>query len=517
MTKKIIITSGIILILIGLFFLFSQKNNPSTKNNSKEDIISDIIEPTKTINYDDLGINPNDYESFTWFLVELENFTWVDVKVTEENFVACKKNDDGTITYIPFRQWDINSDIFASKTNKNLAIIDIYQAYKDDCLAGSKWSSASQIVIFEEEVWHSETSTINDIHSKKTNINRLIKELENVWKNSNNKKELLSYLYEFKWEYKKAAINRAKNCKEDSELCDKEVKITIRGKILDQDNNPIEWATIKFLNNTKAQVKSNEKWLYSMTFKYFPFSHLRFKASINGYSDGFNTIVFNTYTDPNWWNRKEENFTLHKAHKTYSVDTNSNENISTKDKKDYYLFETKQSKYWVPIDWLYFEDGMAYEGANFDVYLYEFTKQSNMESLLNNDTFNPVYWYVGNIMKTFGMPYIQFIDQDTKRELFVKSSNHIILENQIYHMQELYDNADKIYEALTEEDMEYLVEVSKEEWGYPIDFQWLTENEFLRWPAWWVLDRKKWIWENIWCKVINKDWLVELPFYSINE
>gem|GEM_PF-5290764 len=65
MTKKIIITSGIILILIGLFFLFSQKNNPSTKNNSKEDIISDIIEPTKTINYDDLGINPNDYESFT--------------------------------------------------------------------------------------------------------------------------------------------------------------------------------------------------------------------------------------------------------------------------------------------------------------------------------------------------------------------------------------------------------------------------------------------------------------------
>gem|GEM_PF-3506878 len=37
-----------------------------------------------------------------------------------------------------------------------------------------------------------------------------------------------------------------------------------------------------------------------MTFKYFPFSHLRFKASINGYSDGFNTIVFNTYTDPNW-------------------------------------------------------------------------------------------------------------------------------------------------------------------------------------------------------------------------
>ena len=60
------------------------------------------------------------------------------------------------------------------------------------------------------------------------------------------------------------------------------------------------------------------------------------------------------------------------------------------------------------------------------------------------------------------MPYIQFFDSNTKEELFVKSSNPMILQNNIYHMKELYDNYDQIYEALTKEDMKYLVEKSKE-------------------------------------------------------
>jgi hypothetical protein len=59
------------------------------------------------------------------------------------------------------------------------------------------------------------------------------------------------------------------------------------------------------------------------------------------------------------------------------------------------------------------------------------------------------------------MPYIQFIDKKTKQELFVKSSNPMILQNQIYHMKELYENYDKIYEAVTKEDMKTLYEYSE--------------------------------------------------------
>jgi len=138
--------------------------------------------------------------------------------------------------------------------------------------------------------------------------------------------------------------------------------------------------------------------------------------------------------------------------------------------------------------------------------------------LLENDTFEPVYWYVWNIMKTFWMPYIQIIDKKTKKELFTKSSNPIILQNQVYHMKELYSDYDKLYWAITDEDMKYLVKYSLESQNpYPIDFDFLTSNDFLRWPARWSLDRETWVWSNVWHRVLNEWWLVELPFYHLKD
>jgi hypothetical protein len=64
-------------------------------------------------------------------------------------------------------------------------------------------------------------------------------------------------------------------------------------------------------------------------------------------------------------------------------------------------------------------------------------------------------------MKTFGMPYIQFFDVDSGEELFTYSSNPMILQNQVYHMKELYENYDQIYTAITSEDMEFLYEFSQ--------------------------------------------------------
>ena len=184
----------------------------------------------------------------------------------------------------------------------------------------------------------------------------------------------------------------------------------------------------------------------------------------------------------------------------------------------YFLLETDLSKYFIPRDWLYYENWDKYKKDDFEVYLYHFTKWSNMDNLLENDTFEPVYWYVGNIMKTFWMPYIQIIDKETWKEIFTKSSDPIILENQVYHMKELYENYDKIYWAITDDDMEFLVKVSNEsENPYPIDFDFLTSNDFLRWPARWSLDRKTWVWSNVGHRV-NTVWgLVELPFYHIKD
>jgi hypothetical protein len=60
------------------------------------------------------------------------------------------------------------------------------------------------------------------------------------------------------------------------------------------------------------------------------------------------------------------------------------------------------------------------------------------------------------------MPYIQFFDKKNNKELFNYKSNPMILQNNIYHMEELYNNHDKIYEAITKEDMKFLVEYSEE-------------------------------------------------------
>jgi hypothetical protein len=93
----------------------------------------------------------------------------------------------------------------------------------------------------------------------------------------------------------------------------------------------------------------------------------------------------------------------------------------------------------------------------------------------------------------------------------------MILQNQVYHMKELYEDYDKLYWPITDEDMEFLYQYSQENEWYPIDFDFLTKNDFLRWPARWTLNRKTWIWENVWQTLLNTGWLVELPFYSIKD
>jgi hypothetical protein len=43
---------------------------------------------------------------------------------------------------------------------------------------------------------------------------------------------------------------------------------------------------------------------------------------------------------------------------------------------------------------LHYENGDLYNGKNIDIYMYQFTKDTNTDYLLENDTFSPVYGYV---------------------------------------------------------------------------------------------------------------------------
>lgn len=516
MHKKILFYIFIFIFWLFVFFYFSLSDKNIILNNNE--VFHNWLKISEILNQDNyskIWINPDKYPTFEWFLNDFKSYSWVHIDPINEKFVIWLKWNSWSTLYIPF-DFKNNKEVFDDKSFKNLAILDIYIAYKNDWIYWWEWSKYQKQVLFDNDFVHPTTSELNDIFSlnvsKDNNLYTKISTLEkskDIWYDN---MELLAYLYDFIWKYNKANDEREKICSLNKDKCNINTSINIKWLVLDNDWNPVSWTRIELLNDSSISTNTDDNWKFSLNFKNSNFSHLRLRAYINWYSDWYNTIsVNNIYSDSLSYSI---DFKLTKADNIFYI---TDANYLDYKKGKYYVIKTDLSTYFVPIDGLFYDDNSNYLWKNIEVYTYLFKKSSNMDSLLENDTFEPVYWYVWNIMKTFWMPYIQFVDKDTWKELFIKSSNPMVLQNQIYHMKELYENFDKIYEPLTKDDMKYLVDESKKIWWYPIDFKFLTENQILRWPAWWTLDRKKWLWENVWCRVLNVDWLVELPFYHIND
>lgn len=513
--KKILSVLLFLILAILVFFLFSLNNKKvEIKTSSEYHNWKEISTLLNEENYEKIWINPEKYKNFKDFLVEFKSFSWVNIDPISENFSIWIKKENWNIIYIPFDYKYINKP-FEEDKNKNLAILDIYSAYKEWMVFWWSRSKSWEKIIFDDEINnHPETVELNKIFNRQENVNKYIESLEKTQNLPTSKKELLSYLYDFVWNYDKANEERENICKNNSNCSSIKSEIILTWKILDENWKPINWAKVELLNNPLVNYTTKQDWSYELKANSIPFSHLRIKASFEWYSDWFTTYALTKNTNEKQDFKLSSDITLNKYSEKITISQTNSESFK---KWKYYVIKTEYSTYFVPTDWLFFEDWSNYSDENFDIYTYQFTKWSNMSNLLENDTFEPVFWYVWNIMKTFWMPYIQFIDKKTKKELFIKSSNPMILQNQIYHMKELYENYDKIYEAVTKEDMKKLYEYSQNNEWYPIDFDYLVKNNILRWPARWALDRKTWIWSNVWQKLLNETWLVELPFYSIKD
>ncbi|MDD2870660.1 MAG: carboxypeptidase-like regulatory domain-containing protein [Candidatus Gracilibacteria bacterium] len=514
MYKKILYP--VIIIFVGILLFFYLNINKSDNKTIIVDekshngvLLSDILNQE---NYDKVGIDPTKYINFLDFLNDFKSYSGITIDPVKEKFVISTTGSG----YTTLTSFDFKYDkyIFEDETNKNLAILDIYGAYKNNSIYGGADSNSDRKVSFDNDMDHPMTSQLTyllDVNlDKDKNVFTMISSLESSQDLGRDNMEFLSYLYEFSGDYEKAKIEREKICEVFNGECSKNINITINGQVLDSEGKVLANTKVELINDKTINTITDNNGNYTLNFNNSDFSHLRLRAFQNGYSDGYDSLsVNNLYVDKLNY---DINFKLTKSDSIISI---TDDNYLDYKKGKYYVINTDYSKYFVPVDGFYFEDGSNYIGNNFDVYLYLFKKDSNMTSLLDNDTFTPVYGYVGNIMKTFGMPYIQFIDKSTGKELFIKSSNPMILQNQIYHMKELYENYDQIYEALTEEDMKFLVSKSEELGGYPIDFDFLTENKMMRWPVWWSLDRKTGLWESVGSRVLNVDGLVELPFFHI--
>ena len=382
-----------------------------------------------------------------------------------------------------------------------------------------------------------------------------------------NELEVLSYLYALEGDYKKSiAMNRV-NCTRNNENCTRDVEITINGNIKDDNGSPVEGVTVFVLNYAdETPTKTNIAGDYSLKIKTNDVDKIRIRAIKQGYSDGFQDfyvvtnganqvrerdfvitkahglaqINTNTKTavgtkDSEWkilaknlqTNVLEESIdtvdktteedileeaeedintvkkTTKKGVLEESIDTiNKTTETSARYENGKFIIETDISSYIIPDGSIMTKEGLPYRG-NATIYLYEFDKSSNIENMLRSDATDELKLFIGTILKTYGMPFIQFYSEENE-ELFVDKSNPLSLTSQIAEMEALMTGSDKIYEPLTITDMEKLVaESALQPNGYPINRQYLIDNNLLRFPAWWILDRNRGMWDSVPVDVLN--------------
>ncbi len=324
----------------------------------------------------------------------------------------------------------------------------------------------------------------------------------------------LSYLYELEGNYAKRDRLNQENCTRFRVRCENASEITATGRVVDTNGLPIAGATVEIVSRAGVQpVLSNKDGIYSIPTGAMQMEKLRVRASKRNYSDGYADAIL-----------------LATGVKTVSIGDIALESPITIVSIDFddrtvtgsgnrfteagVVITTSNSIYEIPEGAIVDADGKPYDGP-IDIYLYEFTKGNPPESLMQIDTFDDVMGFAGDLMKTFGMPYIQFFTQDGV-ELHVRESAPMMLTYRIADMEALRANQDQIYEPLTDADMQFLVEASRGG-GYPIDREFLINNNLLRFPAFWVFDRKRGVWDNIGVSVLDTQGTIKTIFYTLRD
>ena len=325
----------------------------------------------------------------------------------------------------------------------------------------------------------------------------------------------LSYLYELEGNYAERDRLNRENCARFKERCDDGSAIAISGRVIDNRGAPISGARVEIVSRPDAKIAvTDADGLYILTTGAKKMEKMRFRASKRNFSDGYADAILLT---DGIKAVSADDITLESPITIVTVDfakktvTGAGNRFATEG----VVVKTSNSTYEIPSGAIVGKDGKPYTAGPIDVYLYEFTKGNPPESLMNVDTFDQVMGYAGDLMKTFGMPYIQFFSQDGV-ELDVLKSKPMTLTYKIADMDALRANTDQIYQPLTDRDMELLIEASRGQ-PYHIDREFLINNQLLRFPAFWVFDRRRGVWDNIGVSVLDTQGTIRTIFYTIRD
>lgn len=474
--------------------------------------ISQIWSPPVSYRYitpETTDIDPTIYPTVWDFLTVLDTNTGsMAVDIMKEDFYLMHTNPDGMESVLRVDA-DFRAELAtATGSRKDMIIRDIFSAYKsggimpestDPKRGGIRMLSGSEL----SRISQSHNQIIGANTSSTGSFNTLKKNLESTAVTDEEKKSL-AYMYEYEGNYAKATELR-------NSLADKNIaSVTthIEWTVTDgKTGAPLPGVTVELLNDKSIKTTTDNSGKYVFDITLSDSSRYRLRAWDPTHSDGF--AAFSTFASGTT-QRVVLDFTIHTPDKVMDV------TLSRDAQGGVFGLDTAQTIYTIPVDGLVFANGTPFTGNQIRGYMYEFTKQTNMANYMYNDTFDAVYGYVGNIMKTFGMPYLQIYDTEGN-ELHIKKSKPALLRNKIYHMKELYDNYDRIYTAVTDEDMAYIVAASKSDpTGFPITRAWLIDNHMLKWPAWWCLNRTKWVWEAVGQRVIDPSGIIETQYYTID-
>ncbi len=360
----------------------------------------------------------------------------------------------------------------------------------------------------------------NDLHHFDGNFLNMKDKLEAGYQDGTirNKDDLfcLAHIYEITGDYEKKKEIDNLICQKFNERCEGDIEVEANGTVRDGNNQPIQDANIEVLNFPEKRIiaQTDSRGNFKLNFKAKNLDKIRLKAWKRNFSDGI-AAFYVLESSSKFYRYKNANFVLNAPISIVTID-NVDRTVTGGNNKvlgNNFIIKTSRTKYKIPMDAIIDRSGNSFKGG-VDVYLYEFDRDTDTSSILTVDTFDQVMGYAGDIMKTYGMPYIQFFSKGGQ-ELYIRKDNPMIITYKIPHMEELWKNTDQIYEEpLTKEDMEFLVDTSQKG-KYPIDRKFLIENQMLRFPAFWAFDQKRGVWDNVGMSVLDTEGMVEIPWYTI--
>lgn len=326
----------------------------------------------------------------------------------------------------------------------------------------------------------------------------------------------LSYIAELAGNYAQRDALNTLNCAQFQTRCKNTIKISLKGRVVDAHGG-VQGATVTIVSRPDiASTVTDETGAYTLSIYVKEMEKVRIRAGKRNYSEGFTDSVILVQGGSV---RRVNDIMLETPLTIVTIDGNKKSvtgegNVFHPDGS--VTIHTERSTYEIPAKSIVDANGVPYTAGPIEVYLYEFTKGNPPESLLQVDTFDQVIGYAGNLMKSFGMPYIQFFSQKDGKELDVISSNPMVLTYTIADMDALRNNSDHIYRPLTDADMALLVS-SSQKGGYPVDRAFLIHNQLLAFPAFWVFDRKRGVWDNVGISVLNTDGTIRTVFYTVKD